>query len=283
MEELDALPPYFQITERSIFRVGEVTAVLEAGGLERSDLATLQLMRDNLGKRPIYFSRTTAAYPDRLGLTSFLLGQGLAPQAPPPPHRGERHHGDGAGIGVGGCPADLAAAVRRVSLRVRGEGPASGMDRHPLGGHYGAVWHDLFVLQPSPGAKRTRSDRGRRLPLSRSSPRALGTSARESSTTPVTPETPRASRQAPERTEESGATPDFEPEVHISPGSRLEVASKPGIHPYRPPHTFSSKRLCTPANGLKCPTGEMPVPTEPNARGHPPVISRAVRIIQVGR
>ncbi len=85
MEELDALPPYFQITERSIFRVGEVTAVLEAGGLERSDLATLQLMRDNLGKRPIYFSRTTAAYPDRLGLTSFLLGQGLARKLLPHP------------------------------------------------------------------------------------------------------------------------------------------------------------------------------------------------------
>jgi len=58
--------------------VGKVQAVLDPGVLERTDLAVLQLMKDNLGTRPIYFSRTTGNYADRLGLTPYLLGQGLA-------------------------------------------------------------------------------------------------------------------------------------------------------------------------------------------------------------
>ena len=77
-EELDVLPPYHQVTERSVFVMGNLRAVIEPRFLERSDIVTLQLIQDNLGKRPIYFSRTTGGIPDGLGFTPYLLGQGLA-------------------------------------------------------------------------------------------------------------------------------------------------------------------------------------------------------------
>ena len=281
MEELDALPPYFQITERSIFRVGEVTAVLEAGGLERSDLATLQLMRDNLGKRPIYFSRTTAAYPDRLGLTSFLLGQGLARKLLPHPIEESDTTAMVPGLGWVDVPRTSQLLFDVYHYESAAKDRPRGWIDIPSEGIMALYGVTYLSFSQAPGLS-GRDLTGAATPSQPISPRALGTSARESSTTPVTPETPRASRQPPERTEESGATPDFEPEVHISPGSRLEVASKPGIHPYRP-HIRFIEEIVHARERTECPTGKMPVPTEPNARGHPPVISRAVRIIQVGR
>ncbi|MFI5235797.1 MAG: DUF2723 domain-containing protein, partial [Gemmatimonadales bacterium] len=52
--------------------------------LEKSDLATLFLIRDNLGKRPIYFSWTDATYPDRtFGLTPYLVTEGLVRRLSP--------------------------------------------------------------------------------------------------------------------------------------------------------------------------------------------------------
>ena len=77
-EEIEALPPYAQVSERSVLTVGNLTASIEPGVLDRSDIATLQLIKDNMGKRPIYFSRTTGNYADRLGLTNNLLGHGFA-------------------------------------------------------------------------------------------------------------------------------------------------------------------------------------------------------------
>jgi hypothetical protein len=46
--------------------------------LQRSDIAALHLIQQNLGKRPVYFSRTTGGYADQMGLTPYLLGQGMA-------------------------------------------------------------------------------------------------------------------------------------------------------------------------------------------------------------
>jgi hypothetical protein len=77
-EDIDALPPGYQVRQQSAFQVGKVRAVIQPGVLERTDLAALQLIKDNLGSRPVYFSRTTGNYPDRIGLTPYLLGQGLA-------------------------------------------------------------------------------------------------------------------------------------------------------------------------------------------------------------
>jgi hypothetical protein len=75
-EELDALPPYFQVPEDQVFQSGQIQATLP-DVLERADIITLRLIQDNLGKRPIYIGRTTGNYGDRMGLTPYLLGQGL--------------------------------------------------------------------------------------------------------------------------------------------------------------------------------------------------------------
>lgn len=54
--------------------------------LTRSDLATLLLIRDNLGVRPIYFSWSDGGYPDgTLGLTPYLLSQGMVRKLMPAP------------------------------------------------------------------------------------------------------------------------------------------------------------------------------------------------------
>jgi hypothetical protein len=77
-EQINALPPAYQVQQASVFQVGKVRAHIDPGVLERSDLAALQLMKDNLGHRPVYFSRTTGNYADHMGLTPYLEGQGLA-------------------------------------------------------------------------------------------------------------------------------------------------------------------------------------------------------------
>lgn len=45
--------------------------------ITRSDLATLFLIRDNIGKRPIFFSWSDGPYPTSLGLDPYLLSQGM--------------------------------------------------------------------------------------------------------------------------------------------------------------------------------------------------------------
>ncbi len=56
---------------RCMIRIGEKY-------LTRSDLATILLIKDNLGKRPIYFSWSDGGYPDTmLGLTPYLVSQGM--------------------------------------------------------------------------------------------------------------------------------------------------------------------------------------------------------------
>jgi hypothetical protein len=46
--------------------------------MTRSDIATILLIRDNIGKRPIYFSWSDGGYPDvTLGLTQYLISQGM--------------------------------------------------------------------------------------------------------------------------------------------------------------------------------------------------------------
>src|SRR5207244_3714292 len=45
--------------------------------LEKADVIVLQAIRDQLGKRPIYFSRTVGPYADQFGLTGYLEGQGF--------------------------------------------------------------------------------------------------------------------------------------------------------------------------------------------------------------
>lgn len=86
-QQLDALPEIYPLAHRTEFRVDSLVIALQPTTLFRDDLATLQLIRDNLGKRPIYFSRTTGGYPDDMGFTPYLVTQGLARRLSPKPVR----------------------------------------------------------------------------------------------------------------------------------------------------------------------------------------------------
>jgi hypothetical protein len=85
MSAVDSLPLVFQLDKKTSFRFGDVTATLDAGVYERQTLITLMLIRDNLGKRPIYFARTTGPTGDQLGLTQYLLTQGFSRRLMPQP------------------------------------------------------------------------------------------------------------------------------------------------------------------------------------------------------
>jgi hypothetical protein len=54
--------------------------------LTKSDVAVLFLIKDNLGKRPIFFSWSDGGYPDTtLGLEQYLVTQGMVRQLMPQP------------------------------------------------------------------------------------------------------------------------------------------------------------------------------------------------------
>src|SRR5207237_667650 len=78
----DPLPPYLELPQPVTARLGPVTLTLDPNALgrpylERAELAVLQIIKDQVGKRPIYFSASTGNYGDRLGLGAYLVGEGL--------------------------------------------------------------------------------------------------------------------------------------------------------------------------------------------------------------
>jgi hypothetical protein len=82
-EWLTQLQPYYVISERQVVNLGGVDVTLDPqalgrGYLERAEVVVLQIVRDQLGRRPIYFSRTVGPLPDQFGLTAHLEGQGFA-------------------------------------------------------------------------------------------------------------------------------------------------------------------------------------------------------------
>jgi hypothetical protein len=82
-EQLDAIPPYVELHEPQLFQHAGIRAVVDPRRLEfgvpvRSDLIVLELLRENLGVRPFYISRTTGGYLQALGLEPYGLVQGLA-------------------------------------------------------------------------------------------------------------------------------------------------------------------------------------------------------------
>ena len=85
-EQLDALPLVVPVPQdRNVFEHGGIRALIQQPYLERADVITLQLIRDNLGKRPIYLARTTGNYGERMGLAPYLLNQGLVRRLIPEP------------------------------------------------------------------------------------------------------------------------------------------------------------------------------------------------------
>jgi hypothetical protein len=83
MEQLDAIPEYIEVREPQLFQHAGIRAVVDPRRLEfgvpvRADLLVLQLLKENLGVRPLYISRTTGGYLNALGLEPYALVQGLA-------------------------------------------------------------------------------------------------------------------------------------------------------------------------------------------------------------
>jgi Protein O-mannosyl-transferase TMEM260-like len=87
-DALDALRLYYPLDHRQALSFGNVQVVLDPdrihplgqgqGYLEKADVVVLEAIKDQLGKRPIYFSRTVGTYADDFGLTAYLEGQGFA-------------------------------------------------------------------------------------------------------------------------------------------------------------------------------------------------------------
>jgi hypothetical protein len=81
-EQLAALEQYYILDQKRVARLGPLDVTLDPQMLgrpylERADVVVLQVIKDQIGKRPIYFSRTVGLYGDQFGLTGHLEGQGF--------------------------------------------------------------------------------------------------------------------------------------------------------------------------------------------------------------
>jgi len=84
----DSLPPYVVLEGPVGGAVGSIHVTLDPHALgrpylDRSELALLEIIKDQLGKRPIYFSMSAGSVPDQLGLSSYLVGEGLVRRLEP--------------------------------------------------------------------------------------------------------------------------------------------------------------------------------------------------------
>ncbi len=77
-EQLDSLPEAMQVPENGGVTFDSLKLAFGEDVLMLQDLATIFLIRDNMGKRPIFFSWSDGGYPDQtLGLSQHLVSQGL--------------------------------------------------------------------------------------------------------------------------------------------------------------------------------------------------------------
>lgn len=84
--ELDSLPEYSRVPKGQGIKFGDVVITFNEEIVDRKDLAVIFLIRDNLGKRPIYFAWSAGGYPDEtLGLSEYLVSQGLVRKVYPKP------------------------------------------------------------------------------------------------------------------------------------------------------------------------------------------------------
>ena len=83
---MDSLPEAIAVKQGSGLRVDSLVIAFGQDYLTLQDIATVALIRDNLGKRPIYFSWSDGNYPDEtLGLSQYLVSQGLVRKLMPKP------------------------------------------------------------------------------------------------------------------------------------------------------------------------------------------------------
>jgi hypothetical protein len=81
---LDSLPDLMQAPTDSV-PLASVWVKFAGPSISKSDVATLFLIKDNLGKRPIYFSWSDGNYPDNMGLENYLVTEGMVRQLMPHP------------------------------------------------------------------------------------------------------------------------------------------------------------------------------------------------------
>jgi len=78
MAEVDSLPEAMQVPSKGGVSLDSIQIRFGQDVLLRQDLATIFLIRDNMGSRPIYFSWSDGGYPDQtLGLSPYLVSQGF--------------------------------------------------------------------------------------------------------------------------------------------------------------------------------------------------------------
>jgi hypothetical protein len=76
--QLDSLPEAMQVPSKGGVAFDSLKIDFGQDVLMLQDLATIFLIRDNLGKRPVYFSWSDGGYPDQtLGLSPYLVSQGF--------------------------------------------------------------------------------------------------------------------------------------------------------------------------------------------------------------
>jgi hypothetical protein len=84
--QLDSLPEAMQVPDKRGVAFGSLKLDFGQDILMLQDLATIFLIRDNMGKRPIFFSFSDGGYPDQtLGLSPYLVSQGFVRKLMPKP------------------------------------------------------------------------------------------------------------------------------------------------------------------------------------------------------
>jgi Protein of unknown function (DUF2723) len=84
--QIDSLPEAMRVPAEGGIVFDSLQMKFGSDVLLRQDLATVFLIRDNLGKRPIYFSWSDGGYPDQtLGLSGYLISQGFVRKLMPKP------------------------------------------------------------------------------------------------------------------------------------------------------------------------------------------------------
>jgi hypothetical protein len=86
LQEIDSLPEAMRVPPEGGVAFDSLHIRFGQDVLLRQDLATIFLIRDNLGKRPVFFSWSDGGYPDQtFGLSAYLVSQGFVRKLMPSP------------------------------------------------------------------------------------------------------------------------------------------------------------------------------------------------------
>jgi hypothetical protein len=103
--EVDSLPEAMQVPANGGIVFDSLQIRFGQDVLLRQDLASIFLIRDNLGKRSVYFSWSDGGYPDQtLGLSAYLLSQGFVRKLMPRPVKPDSNLVLSSGLGYVDLP-----------------------------------------------------------------------------------------------------------------------------------------------------------------------------------